>query len=106
MHLDVGCYRITLPAGAVVVGPTNLPPTGVAAMVAKVGSFELTARTRDVGLQRWKEFVACETRGRTTFGDLEVNGIPGLTIIPREENPRRLDYQFKAPGREAISIVA
>jgi hypothetical protein len=106
MHLDVGSYRITVPTDAVVVGTRNLRPTGVAAMVAKVGPFEPTAYTTDVGLEQWKDFVDYETWGSSTFGDLGVNGIPGLTIVPGKENTRRLEYQFGILDREAISIVA
>lgn len=106
LHFNVGCYRITLPAGGVVVGAKRVPPADTEVMVARLGSFEITAHTDDGTLDDWREFVGHSTKFRASICDVEVNGIPGLTIPPNAQNTRRLDYTFKAAGRERIDIVA
>jgi hypothetical protein len=106
MNFDVGCYRITLPDVAVVMGARKLPPADTLAMVARLGPFEITAHTDDRSLEQWHEFVDHTTKWQAKVCGVEVNRIPGLMILASAQNTRRLDYSFKAPGRERIDIVA
>jgi hypothetical protein len=60
----------------------------------------------DSSLERWREFIGYTTKYEAVIEELEINGIPGFTILPGPLNDRRLDYFFQAPRSRSITIVA
>jgi hypothetical protein len=106
MNFDVGPYRMSLPTEGVVLEPKRYPPTQAQAVRARVGPFELTARTSASDLEGWRNHVVSTTNGRTPVQEIQVNGMPGLTIPELPGNSQRLDYIFMAKGCDPIEIVA
>lgn len=105
MYFDVGQYRMSLPSDAQVLESKRFPPTDAEAARAQVGPFEVSAQLLDASLEDWKSHVASTTKGQTKTESIEVNGIPGLTLLGAFRS-RRMDYFFEAPGGTSISIVA
>jgi hypothetical protein len=103
MDMDIGPYRIRLPAIATVLASSEPPVPFRSVPLARIGPFELRASLDDGTLEEWREFVGWTTKYQAKFLSMEVNGIPGLTLPPSD---RRLDYAFKSAGIQRIDLVA
>jgi hypothetical protein len=95
MDMDIGPYRIQLPAMATVPASSEPPVPFKSVPLARIGPFELSASLDDGTLEEWREFVGWTTKYQAKFLSIEVNGIPGLKLPPSDQ---RVDYAFKSAG--------
>ena len=102
MDMDIGPYRIRLPAIATVPASSERPVPSRSVPLARIGPFELSATLDDGTLEEWREFVGWTTKNQAIFLSIEVNGIPGVKLPP---NDQRLDYAFKSAGIQRIDSV-
>ena len=106
MQMDVGSYRIHLPASAVLLGQRASKLASSPIVAARIGPFELTAHVVGGSLNEWREYIDWTTKGQTRLEETVVNSVPGLKIAANARSVRRLDYAFQSPGFECIEIVA
>jgi hypothetical protein len=104
MNLDIGAYRLRLPAVASVPSSSERLAPFRAVPLARLGPFELSGCILSgKTLQDWREFVEWTTKNLTQVVAISVNGIPGLRMPGVEQ---RLDYAFQAPGEDVLQLVA
>lgn len=103
LDLDIGPYRLQLPAGATVPDRSERPRPFRSLPLARIGPFELHANLLDGTLQEWREAVSEATRSGAQFFEINVNGIPGVRLAP---NTQRLDFVFQTSGEKRIELVA
>jgi hypothetical protein len=102
VDLDIGPYRVCLPAAATVPASDERPRPSRSLPLARIGPIELHAVIADGTLEEWRNVVELATKCRTQFLAIAVNGIPGLKLPP---NDRRLDYAFQSPGQKRIELM-
>ena len=103
MDLDIGPYRLCLPAAATAPTSEERPSPNRSLPLARIGPIEFHATIADGTLEEWRDAVGWATKYRTQFIAIAVNGIPGFKLPP---NDRRLDYAFQSPGQKRIELLA
>ena len=107
MELQIGPYQLTVPdAGPQAGAIRHANPMKGDSSTISIGPFAVSANLSDSSLNSWREFIGYTTKHQAVIDELEVNGIPGLTIRPGPLNDRRLDYVFQAPNCQSIEIIA
>jgi hypothetical protein len=107
MDVSAGPYTFTLPdRGYVSRDPPKQYPFSPRPL-AQIGPFAFHAILSGGTLDEVKEHIEWTTKYSAKFSDLEFNGVPGfMQVDTTGASSRRIDYVFKAPGSELLSIVA
>jgi hypothetical protein len=105
MNLDVGPYRLRLPAVATFPASSERPRPHRAVPQVRLGPFDLHVSVLDGTLKEWREHAEWTTKHTVHPSEIVVNGIPGLRL-PIVPDSQRLDYAFQSPGLQLVDIVA
>jgi hypothetical protein len=103
VDFTIGPYALKLPDDAAIPASSERPEPHRTIPQFRIGPFDVHATLESGSLQDWREHVDWTTKYQANILPIEVNGIPGLTLPPTHQ---RLDYVFRAPSRERLSIVA